>query len=54
MPGKFPGVLPQVPSVSLRPSAFSSSHFCEAFTFGQIEDALEAFGEHKQGKLSVA
>ena len=27
---------------------------CEAFSFGQIEDALEAFGEHKQGKLSIA
>jgi NADPH:quinone reductase-like Zn-dependent oxidoreductase len=26
---------------------------CEAFTFGQIELALEAFGEHKQGKLSI-
>ncbi|MDA0172873.1 hypothetical protein OJ998_27475 [Solirubrobacter taibaiensis] len=27
---------------------------CEAFTFGQVELALEALGEHKQGKLSVA
>lgn len=27
---------------------------CEAFSFGQVPEALEAFGEHKQGKLSVA
>jgi NADPH:quinone reductase-like Zn-dependent oxidoreductase len=27
---------------------------CEAFSFGEIPAALEAFGEHKQGKLSIA
>ncbi len=26
---------------------------CEGFTFGEIPDALYAFGDHKQGKLSV-
>ena len=26
---------------------------CEGFSFGQVPDALEAFREHKQGKLSV-
>jgi NADPH:quinone reductase-like Zn-dependent oxidoreductase len=27
---------------------------CEAFSFGEIPAAIEAFGDHKQGKLSVA
>ena len=26
---------------------------CEGFSFGQIPEALSAFREHKQGKLSV-
>jgi hypothetical protein len=26
---------------------------CEGFNFGQVPEALEAFGDHKQGKLSV-
>ena len=26
---------------------------CEGFSFGQVPEALEAFREHKQGKLSV-
>jgi len=27
---------------------------CEAFSFGEIPSALQAFQDHKQGKLSVA
>jgi NADPH:quinone reductase-like Zn-dependent oxidoreductase len=26
---------------------------CEAFSFGEVPSALEAFGDHKQGKLSI-
>ena len=26
---------------------------CEGFSFGQVPEALAAFGDHKQGKLSV-
>ncbi|MBE2317177.1 hypothetical protein DVA67_014440 [Solirubrobacter sp. CPCC 204708] len=26
---------------------------CEAFNFGEVPDALAAFGDHKQGKLSI-
>ena len=26
---------------------------CEGFNFGQVPEALDAFREHKQGKLSV-
>ena len=46
------------PSAVARLGALIDEHsirvpICEGFSFGQVPEALEAFGDHKQGKLSV-